>query len=108
MVEYTINYDSVFQALADGTRRDILWRVGAGEQTITELARHYSMSFAAVAKHLKVLESAALVLKRKHGRTQVVAANPQTIAGAAEHLRRYEMMWDQRFDKMEQLLKEKV
>ncbi|MGH7196655.1 MAG: ArsR/SmtB family transcription factor [Candidatus Saccharimonadales bacterium] len=106
MVEYTVNYDNVFQALADETRRDILRRVIEGEKTITELAQKYSMSFAAVAKHLNVLESAALILKKKQGRTQVVAANPQTIADATDYLKQYEIMWHERFNKLEELLKE--
>ena len=106
MVEYTLNYNSVFHALADETRRDILLQVNAGEKTITEIAKKYSMSFAAIAKHLNVLEAAALIVKRKQGRAQVISANPQTIADITDYLKRYEVMWDQRFNKLEDILKE--
>ncbi|MET1033336.1 MAG: metalloregulator ArsR/SmtB family transcription factor [Candidatus Saccharimonadales bacterium] len=106
MVEDAVRYNTIFHALADETRRDILLQVNAGEKTITEIAKKYSMSFAAIAKHLTVLESAALILKRKQGRAQVVSANPQTITDLAEYLKRYEAMWNQKFDKLEQLVKE--
>ena len=106
MVEYAINYNQIFHALSDETRRDILIQVLGGEKTISEIANKYSMSFAAIAKHLTVLESAALILKKKQGRTQIVAANPKTIASTTELLKQYERMWDQRFNKLEELLKE--
>lgn len=105
MVEYTINYNSVFQALADETRRDILRRLINGEQTITEIAQKYSISFAAVAKHLNVLEAAALIIKKKQGRTQVIKANPNTIASTTDYLKRYEQMWDEKFNKLEEVIK---
>jgi DNA-binding transcriptional ArsR family regulator len=108
MVEYTLNYDQIFHALADQTRRDILQQVIAGEKTISEIATKYSMSFAAIAKHLNVLESAALIFKKKQGRTQIVAANPQTIASTTELLKQYERMWDQRFNNLEKILKEEL
>jgi DNA-binding transcriptional ArsR family regulator len=106
MVEYALNYDNVFHALADETRRDILQRVINGEKTISEIAKNYSMSFAAIAKHLMVLESASLVRKKKRGRTQIVAANPDTITDTAHYLKEYEIMWSQRFNNLEKLLKE--
>lgn len=102
-----MQYNLIFHALADETRRDILSQVISGEKTITEIAKKYSMSFAAIAKHLTVLESAALILKKKSGRTQIIAANPQTIASTTEYLKQYEIMWNQRFDKLEQIVKEK-
>jgi DNA-binding transcriptional ArsR family regulator len=108
MVEYTLNYDNIFHALADQTRRDILRQVIYGEKTISEIAQKYSMSFAAIAKHLNVLEAASLIVKKKHGRTQVVAANPQTIASTTDFLKQYERMWDQRFNNLERILKEEL
>ena len=105
MVEDTLRFDSIFHALADATRRDILLSVNAGEKTITEIAKNYSMSFAAIAKHLNVLESASLIVKKKQGRVQIVSANPQTITDLTEYLKRYEALWDQRFNKLEDLLK---
>jgi DNA-binding transcriptional ArsR family regulator len=106
MVEYALNYNSIFQALADETRRDILLRLMSHERTITELAQKYNMSFAAIAKHLGVLEAAALVTKRKQGRTQIVSANPIAIHDASEYLQRYQRIWDERFNNLEALLKE--
>lgn len=107
MVEESLHYNNVFHALADETRRDILLQVNAGEKTITEIAKNYSMSFAAIAKHLNVLEAAALVFKKKQGRVQIISANTQTVADVAEYLKRYEAVWDQRFNNLEAIIKEK-
>lgn len=108
MVEYALNYNLVFQALADETRRDILARVIDGEKTITELASRYAMSFAAIAKHLRVLEVASLVTKTRHGRTQVVTANPATLVQTAQYLQQYERLWSERYDVLDTLIKEKL
>lgn len=106
MVEYAINYNFVFHALADETRRDILKQVIVSEKTITEIAEKYSTSFAAIAKHLAVLESAALIIKSKQGRTQIITVNQNTISRTTHYLQQYENMWDQRFNKLENILKE--
>ncbi|CAN5149457.1 metalloregulator ArsR/SmtB family transcription factor [soil metagenome] len=106
MVEYSLNYNTVFHALADETRRDILLQLINGEKTITEIAKNYSMSFAAIAKHLNVLEAASLIFKKKQGRVQIITANPQTVSDVTEYLKRYEVLWDQRFNKLENMLKE--
>jgi DNA-binding transcriptional ArsR family regulator len=106
MVEYAFQYDSVFQSLADATRRDILQRVSQHELTISELAENYKMSFAAVAKHLNVLEHAKLIKKRKEGKKQFISANPQTISYAYKYLEQYQALWTQRFDNLENVLKE--
>ncbi|MBL8158928.1 winged helix-turn-helix transcriptional regulator [Candidatus Saccharibacteria bacterium] len=106
MVEYTLNLDDVFRSLADPTRRDILRRVCEAEQTITELAEKYDISFAAVAKHLNVLEKAQLVIKRKEGVQQKVLANPVVVDMAAKHLQEYEAIWQQRYDNLERMLEE--
>ena len=68
--------DRIFRALADATRRDIVRRTLAGEATVSELAASYAMSFAAVQKHVAVLEGAGLVMKRPFGRERMVRANP--------------------------------
>jgi DNA-binding transcriptional ArsR family regulator len=107
MVEHSLYYNLVFHALADETRRDILLQLNAGEKTISEIAIKYSMSFAAIAKHLKILEAATLVFKRKRGREQIVSANPQAVSEIAKYLKQYETMWDQRFNNLENILKEK-
>ena len=107
MVEHSLCYNSLFQALADETRRDILLQLNAGEKTISEIAKHYSMSFAAIAKHLKILEAATLVFKRKQGREQLVSANPQAVIAVTKYLKQYEQLWDERFNNLEKILKEK-
>ena len=105
MVEESLQYNAIFHALADETRRDILLQLNTGEKTITEIAKKYSMSFAAIAKHLNVLESAALIFKKKQGRLQIISANPQAVSDVAEYLKRYQATWDQRFNKLEELVK---
>jgi DNA-binding transcriptional ArsR family regulator len=105
MVEYS-NLDMIFNSLADSTRRDILKRVSKRELTISELASPYTMSFAAIAKHVAVLESAKLVKKEKKGREQVVSASPRAIKAAKAQLEKYEEMWNDRFDALDTLLAE--
>ena len=88
--------DRIFQALADRTRRDILECAVQGEQSVSSLARRYDMSFAAVQKHVAVLERAALVTKERRGREQIVHANGPTIAKAISLLDHYERLWIER------------
>jgi DNA-binding transcriptional ArsR family regulator len=87
--------DRIFQALADATRRDILARARDG-QSVSALARRYEMSFAAVQKHVAVLERAALVTKQRRGREQIVQGNEATLRKAAELLDAFEQIWIQR------------
>ncbi|MFI5935245.1 ArsR/SmtB family transcription factor [Actinoplanes sp. NPDC051494] len=96
----------VFQALADGTRRDILRRVVRAEQSVSALAEHYPMSFAAVQRHVAVLERAALVVKQRRGREQVVHADLGTVRRAARLLDAYEELWRHRVRGIEQILSE--
>jgi DNA-binding transcriptional ArsR family regulator len=98
--------DQVFQALADGTRRDIVERVLQSECSVSALARHYPMSFAAVQKHVAVLERAALVTKRRRGREQLVQANIVTVHRAAQVLDALEALWRDRIDRMADILTE--
>jgi DNA-binding transcriptional ArsR family regulator len=98
--------DSIFGSLADPTRRDMLRRLMYGEMNIGELAAPYDVSFAAVSKHLKVLEEARLVTKRKEGRERIVCLAPQALAEADGYIRQYRQMWQDRFDSLEQYLKE--
>ncbi len=105
MVEYTINIDLVFSSLADATRRDILKRVLHQAQSIGELAESYQhMTFAAVAKHISVLEQAGLVLKKRAGRQQIISANGTALHAATDVLEQYQMMWESRFDALDALL----
>ena len=98
--------DRVFQALAASTRRDILRRTIAREQSVSELARDYDMSFAAVQKHVAVLEAAELIVKRAEGRERLVRANPEMITRARVLLARYEDLWRSRVSRLDDLLAE--
>lgn len=106
MVEYAIDLDTVFSSLADATRRDILSRVLIKERTVGELAEaHTHLSFAAVAKHIAVLEDAHLVMKKREGRFQIISANPRAISAATAQLEQYQKLWDARFEALDTLLK---
>jgi DNA-binding transcriptional ArsR family regulator len=98
--------DRVFQALADTTRRDILVRAVTEEQSVSALARHYEMSFAAVQKHVAVLERATLVTKRRRGREQIVQGNTSTLRAAAALLDTYETLWIERVAQIASMLAE--
>ena len=96
----------MFYALADGTRRDIVTRTLQGEHSVSELARRYPMSFAAVQKHVAVLSAAELVSKRRRGREQLVRANVETIRRVNRHLERFEELWRGRIDRFGEVLAE--
>ena len=96
--------DRLFQALATATRRDILRRTIEREQSVSALAREYDMSFAAVQKHVAVLEAAHLIVKRAEGRERLVRADPAMIARARALLARYEDLWRARIDRLDALL----
>lgn len=98
--------DRVFHALAAATRRDILRRTIDGEHSVSALAREYDMSFAAVQKHVGVLEAAGLIVKRAEGRERLVRADPTMIARARALLARYEDLWRARIDRLDALLAE--
>lgn len=106
MVEYSMQLDTIFHSLSDPTRRDILRRVARREMAVGQLAELYGMSFAAVSKHLQVLEKAGLVNKRKEGRSQLVSLEAKALKQADAYLERYRHMWQSRYDKLEALLKE--
>lgn len=101
-----VEIDRIFQALAAATRRDILRRTLVAEQSVSELAAEYDMSFAAVQKHVAVLEAARLIVKRAVGRERLVSANPEVIARAQALLARYEELWRARVDQLDALLAE--
>ena len=98
--------DRVFAALADATRRDIMRRVLQEEASVSALARNYEMSFAAVQKHVSVLEKAQLVSKERRGREQIVRADVSTLRAAAQLLDRYEQLWRARIGRLEDVLEE--
>lgn len=101
--------DRLFRALADATRRDIVRRVLAGEAaSISVLATRYDMSFAAVQKHVAVLEGAGLVMKQRRGRERMVQGNPERLAQARELLARLEELWRARFSQIDALFTDPI
>ncbi|MFZ1652311.1 MAG: metalloregulator ArsR/SmtB family transcription factor [Candidatus Nanopelagicales bacterium] len=107
MVVYELTDDAtdrIFQAMADATRRDIVARVMNAEYSVSRLAEHYAMSFAAVQKHVAVLERAALVNKRRRGREQLVTGNAETLNRATRLLESYEQIWIDRTRAIAELL----
>lgn len=98
------DHDRIFSALADPTRRDIVRRAIDGDEGVAELAEHYSMSFAAVQKHIAILERAGLVTKRRRGRRKVIHTNVEGIRVAQNLLDRYQDLWRRRIDRMSELI----
>ena len=96
--------DRVFHALADATRRDILVRTLEGQHSVSALARCYPMSFAAVQKHVAVLESAGLVIKQHKGRERLVRGNVDTMRKANRLLEQLEAVWKGRIDRIDEML----
>jgi DNA-binding transcriptional ArsR family regulator len=106
VVRQTLDADRVFGALADPTRRDILTRVLRTEASVSSLADHYAMSFAAVQKHVAVLEKAGLVTKETRGRERLVRGEVRHLRAAARLLDRYEEIWRARLERIDDLLAE--
>ena len=104
-MQTTLDFDRVFGALADGTRRDIVRRAIGGDEGVAEVAGHYPMSFAAVQKHVAILERAGLITKQRIGR-KVVRTNLAGLAVARRLLDRYEELWRGRIDRMTELVAE--
>jgi DNA-binding transcriptional ArsR family regulator len=96
--------DLIFAALSDATRRDIVMRALSGTEGVVELAAHYPMSFAAVQKHVAVLERAGLVSKQRVGRRKVVRTEMEALRLARSLLDQYEVMWRGRIDRMTDLI----
>lgn len=106
MVNYALSLDSIFGSLADPTRRDILQRLQLGELNVSEIAEPYDMSLPAISKHLKILEQARLICKRRKGKERIVELEPVAMEQAAEYFRQYEQLWHERLDRLDQFLKE--
>ncbi|GAA1824402.1 ArsR/SmtB family transcription factor [Nesterenkonia flava] len=98
--------DRIFRALADSTRRDIVRRTLTEEASISDLADRYEMSFAAVQKHITVLEGAGLVTKHRSGRERLIRGNPDALRKAQTLLNAYERLWQGRIDRLDALLAE--
>jgi DNA-binding transcriptional ArsR family regulator len=103
MVEQQL--DSVFHALSDRTRRAMLHRLAAGEQTVSELAAPHAMSLAGASKHVKVLEQAGLVRRRIAGRVHYCRLEAARLKEAEAWLRHYERFWNERLDALDALLR---
>ena len=98
--------DDAFHALADATRRDIVAVVLAQEQSVSELSRRYPMSFAAVQKHVAILERAGLVVKHRRGREQRVRGVPGALREVHGLLDQLEFFWRARIDRIDEILAE--
>jgi DNA-binding transcriptional ArsR family regulator len=98
------NLDRTFAALADPTRRAILARLACGQASVGELAAPFDMSLPAVSKHLKVLEQAGLIERRREGRNQFCRVNGAPLRDADEWLARYRAFWEDRLDSLERFL----
>lgn len=96
--------DLLFHALADPTRRDIVRRTMGDRFSVSALAREYPMSFAAVQKHVAVLERAGLVTKERRGREHLVAGSPASLRAARDALERLELIWRERVARLDDLL----
>ena len=105
-MQTVLAHDRIFGALGDATRRDIVRRAIEGEEGVAELAEHYSMSFAAVQKHIAILERAGLVSKHRIGRRKVVRTNLEGLRVARRLLDRYEELWRERVERMNRLINE--
>jgi DNA-binding transcriptional ArsR family regulator len=96
--------DVTFHALSDPTRRGMLASLALGEKSIGELAEPFAMSFAGASKHVKVLEEAGLLSRRKVGRTHLIQLNAGPLAEAERWLRQWEKFWNTRLDRLEALI----
>ena len=109
MVEYDVQLDAIFLSLADATRRDMLRLLKVYESlSIGEIAAHYRLTFAGVSKHLRVLESARLIVKKRKGQHRIVRLSPVAFRSADEYLRNYEVIWNKHFDQLDKFLKEEI
>ena len=96
--------DVTFRALADPTRRGMLASLALGDKSIGELGEPFQMSFAGASKHVKVLESAGLVARRKAGRRQICTLKAEPLKEAEDWLRQWEKFWSVRLDRLEALV----
>ena len=103
MVEH--NLDPTLSALADPTRRAIIAAIGRGERRVTEIAEPFDMSLNAVSKHIKKLERAGLVRRRRDGRDHYLSVNPAPIEQAADWFDAQRQFWNSRLDRLEALIK---
>jgi DNA-binding transcriptional ArsR family regulator len=96
--------DATFHALADPTRRGMLANLALGAKSIGELAEPFAMTLAGASKHVKVLEDAGLIIRRKAGRTHVISIDAKPLEEAERWLRQWEKFWNVRLDRLEALI----
>ncbi len=106
MVKYQNTLDSTFHALADPTRRAILARLASGEASVTELAEPFDMSLPAISKHLRVLEKAGLLARRREGRVHRCSMDPEPLKSAADWIAEHQRFWEQSLDRLARYLEE--
>ncbi len=104
MVEQSL--DTLFAALADPTRRAIVARLAAGPRTVGELAEPFDMSFAAVAKHVNVLDGAGLIAKERDGRRVHCKLRPRRLRPLADWIGDYERFWTERLDELDHVIRD--
>ena len=96
--------DATFRALADPTRRGMIASLALGEKSIGELAEPFAMTFAGASKHVKVLEDAGLIARRRVGRTHLISIDAKPLEEAERWMRRWEKFWNKRLDRLEALI----
>ena len=101
MVNNSLSLDLIFGSLSHPVRRDILQRGMREVRTVGQIAEAYDMTLAAISKHLKILEKAKLIIKRRRGKQQLVQVAPAAFKDASVYLRRYEKLWNERLDSLE-------
>ena len=102
----TDHLSTMFSALADPTRRAILARLALGETSVTELAKPFDISGPAISKHLKVLEGAGLITRGREAQWRPCKLEPKALKGVDDWLERYRRLWEERFDRLEDYLRE--
>lgn len=109
MVNHSIaasDFDTVFSALSNSTRRAILQRLTESSATVSELAEQFTISLPAISRHLRVLEKAGLLRQRKKGRARHCYLVVEPLAEASEWLDQYRLFWENSFDSLDELLEQ--
>jgi DNA-binding transcriptional ArsR family regulator len=106
MVNYSVDLNNTFSALSDPTRRAIISKLAKGDMPIMELASPFDMSLPAVSKHIRVLEKAGLLIRRKQGRVHYCRLNAKPLRDAAKWLAFYQQFWDAKLDSLANFLEE--
>ncbi len=101
----TLRLDLTFGSLSNATRRDMLKRVATEQLSVSQLSGSYDLSFAAISKHIRVLEQAKLITKEKHGKLHLIRLAPVALLPAVDYLQEYKAMWEGRLDALEEYLK---